>query len=72
VLAALAKQAAKPVTAKLNEQLISALRSPQMRERVAAAGFEMWTSTPEEFARTIKTDRDKWGKIVKAAGAKID
>ncbi len=62
----------KPITAKLNENLIMAFRSPQMRERVAAAGFEMWTSTPEEFARVIKTDRDKWGKIVKASGAKID
>jgi tripartite-type tricarboxylate transporter receptor subunit TctC len=62
----------KPITAKLNESLITAFRSPQMRERVAAAGFEMWTSTPDEFARVIKNDRDKWGKIVKASGAKID
>jgi tripartite-type tricarboxylate transporter receptor subunit TctC len=62
----------KPITAKLNESLIVAFRSPQMRERVAAAGFEMWTSTSEEFARVIKTDREKWGKIVKASGAKID
>jgi tripartite-type tricarboxylate transporter receptor subunit TctC len=48
------------------------LRSPQIRERVAGAGFELWTSTPEEFAQVIKIDRDKWGKIVKASGARID
>jgi tripartite-type tricarboxylate transporter receptor subunit TctC len=62
----------KGITAKLNESLITTLRSPQIRERVAGAGFELWTSTPEEFAQVIKIDRDKWGKIVKASGARID
>ena len=62
----------KPVTAKLNEALIQAIRSPENRERAAAAGFEIWTSTPEEFAQVIKIDRDKWGKIVSASGAKVD
>ena len=57
---------------KLNESLISASRSPEIRQRASASGFELWTSTSEEFARVIKTDRDKWGAIVKASGAKID
>jgi tripartite-type tricarboxylate transporter receptor subunit TctC len=57
---------------KLNEALIQALRSPEVRERMAAQGFELWTSTPEEFAKLIRVDRDKWGKLVKASGAKID
>jgi hypothetical protein len=34
--------------------------------------FELWTSTPEEFARVIRTDHEKWGRIVKASGAKVD
>jgi tripartite-type tricarboxylate transporter receptor subunit TctC len=62
----------KPIRAKLNESLITTLRSSFMRERISAAGFELWTSTPEEFAEVIRVDRDKWGKIVKASGAKID
>lgn len=62
----------KPVLAKLNESLIRALRSTEVRERVAAQGFELWTSTSEEFAAVIRADRDKWGRIVKASGAKID
>jgi tripartite-type tricarboxylate transporter receptor subunit TctC len=62
----------KPIRAKLNESLITSLRSASMRERISAAGFELWTSTPEEFAEVIRIDRDKWGKIVKASGAKID
>ncbi len=62
----------KPITAKLNDALIRAIRAPENRERAAAAGFEIWTSTPEEFAQVIKVDREKWGKIVSASGAKID
>jgi len=63
---------ARPVVGRLNEALIVALRSQEIRQRVSAAGFELWTSTPEEFARVIRTDRDRWGPIVKASGAKVD
>ena len=62
----------RPVLQKLNESLIVAMRSPEMRQRISAAGFELWTSTPEEFARVIREDRDRWGPIVKASGAKVD
>jgi tripartite-type tricarboxylate transporter receptor subunit TctC len=62
----------RPVVQKLNEALIQALRSTDIRQRVSAAGFELWTSTPEEFAKIIREDRDKWGKIVRASNAKVD
>jgi tripartite-type tricarboxylate transporter receptor subunit TctC len=62
----------KPIVAKLNEALIAAMRSPEIRERMSASGFEVWTSTPEEFARVVREDRDRWGKIVRASGAVID
>lgn len=56
----------------LNEKLIEALRSPDIRQRLSAQAFELWTSTPEEFARVIRTDYEKWGRIVKASGARVD
>jgi tripartite-type tricarboxylate transporter receptor subunit TctC len=62
----------KAVTAKLNQALIEAMRAPDMRQRLSAQAFEPWTSTPEEFARVIRTDYGKWGRIVKASGARID
>ncbi len=62
----------KPIVTKLNDALIRALRSVEVRERVAAQGFELWTSSPEEYARVIKADRERWGKLVKSSGAKID
>jgi tripartite-type tricarboxylate transporter receptor subunit TctC len=62
----------KPITEKLNQALIEALRSPEIRQRLSAQAFELWTSTPEEFARVIRADHDKWGRIVKASGARVD
>ena len=62
----------RPVLQKLNEALITALRSQEMRQRISANGFELWTSTPEEFGRVIREDRDRWGPIVRASGAKVD
>jgi tripartite-type tricarboxylate transporter receptor subunit TctC len=62
----------KPIADKLNTELIKVLRSPAMREKVRAQFLELWTSTPEEFTATIKTDLAKWNKIVKDSGARVD
>jgi tripartite-type tricarboxylate transporter receptor subunit TctC len=62
----------KPVSDKLNAELIKVMRSPAMRETVRAQFLELWTSTPEEFTAIIKTDLAKWSKIVKDSGARVD
>ena len=61
-----------PIVRKLNEKLIEALRAPDMRQRIRIQAFDLWTSTPEEFTGVLKSDHAKWGKIVSAAGARID
>ena len=62
----------KPIAARLNAELIRVMRSPEVRERIRGQYFDPWTSTPEEFAAVIRADFAKWGKIVKASGARID
>jgi tripartite-type tricarboxylate transporter receptor subunit TctC len=62
----------KPIVQKLNAKLIEALRAPDMRERVRIQAFDLWTSTPEEFTAAVKADRERWGKVVRAAGAKVE
>jgi tripartite-type tricarboxylate transporter receptor subunit TctC len=62
----------RPIVQKLNEKLIEALRSPDMRQRIRIQAFDLWTSTPEEFTSVVRADRAKWGKIVRAAGASVD
>ena len=47
--------------------------SPEFKEKLnAAGGLEPFVSTPEEFAALIRRDYDKYGKIVKAVGIKVD
>lgn len=62
----------KPIVARLNAELIKVMRSPALRERIRAQYFEPYTSTPEEFTAVLKTDLEKWGKIVRASGARVD
>ncbi len=60
------------IVERLNRTLIEALRSPEIRERVRTLSFDPWTSTPQEFAALIRSDHEKWGRIVRASGARID
>lgn len=57
---------------KLNQEIIAALATPDLKERFTAIGFEIRTSTPEEFARFIKTDTERTAKIIQAAGIKLE
>ena len=62
----------QPVVDKLNGELIRVLRSTAMRERISGQFFDVWTSTPAEFQKVIESDYAKWGKIVRASGARVD
>ncbi len=62
----------KDIVAKLHAALVKALQAPETKERLAAQGAEVVSSTPEEFAAFIQTEYEKWGKIIKAAGITIE
>lgn len=60
------------VIAKWNTDLVKVLESPDVRERMLAQGAEPAPTSPSEFAQFIARERDKYARIVKASGAKID
>ncbi len=62
----------RKIVDSLNQSLVTALHSPEMRERIRAQSLDLWTSTPEEFAAVLKKDLARWGKAVKASGARVD
>ena len=57
--------------ARLNTTINEALRSPQMRERLAKIGIDPLITTPQEFADIIAREIPKWAAIVKATGIRI-
>jgi tripartite-type tricarboxylate transporter receptor subunit TctC len=62
-----------PVLAKLRAAVETALAAPDVKQKLnSAGGLEPFATTPDEFAALIRRDYDKYGKIVKAIGIKVD
>ena len=62
----------EPIIRRLNAALIEALRKPEVAEGLAAQGFELTGTTPEEFAAQIRAEAARWPGIVRTAGVNLD
>ena len=58
--------------ARLNKAFNDVLADPDMRKRLLAIGYEPVGGKPEDFAKQIQSELDKWGPIVKQTGLQID
>jgi tripartite-type tricarboxylate transporter receptor subunit TctC len=64
--------APRPVVTRLHSLIAEALASPDVRERLMADGGEPVGSSPEQFARFIRAEIEKWTKVVKSAGITLN
>ena len=55
------------IVARLHKAIADGVRTPAMQERFAKSGAQLVGDTPEQFAAQIRTERIKWGEIIKAA-----
>jgi tripartite-type tricarboxylate transporter receptor subunit TctC len=60
------------VVLRLNEHISNVVRSPEIRQRWIEQGLEPKVATSGELATLIKSDVDKWGRIVKQAGIRSE
>lgn len=60
------------IVRKLNNETLKALNGAGTRQQLAAQGLEPIGSSPEEFARTIKTEVEKWARFIKETGIRSD
>ena len=60
----------KEIVARLNDALVRAMKTPQMKEALAKIGQDPLWSTPEEFAAFLREETEKWRKVILAAGLK--
>ena len=56
----------------LNRALVAVLNEPAMRQRLTGQMFDVEPSTPEEFARYIQAETEKWGRVVRENGIKAE
>jgi tripartite-type tricarboxylate transporter receptor subunit TctC len=59
----------RPVVDRLNAETRKALESTIVKDQFASQGLEPVSSTPQDFGRYLRTEVDKWAKVVKASGA---
>jgi tripartite-type tricarboxylate transporter receptor subunit TctC len=58
----------RAVVERLNKELIAAVQGPELAARLAADGAEAAGTTPEAFAAHVKSERDKWAKVIAQTG----
>jgi tripartite-type tricarboxylate transporter receptor subunit TctC len=56
----------------LNSAIVKAVNAPPIKARLEIEGAEAIGNTPDQFAAFVKTDIEKWAKVVKATGAKAE
>lgn len=61
----------QPVVQQLNREIVAALQSPDLKDRLTSIGFDVFTNTPLGFAEFIRTDAARAAKAIRAAGIKI-
>jgi tripartite-type tricarboxylate transporter receptor subunit TctC len=62
----------KPIVVKLHTGVVRVLNLPDVREKLVSQGVEISATTPEQFSKFIAEEIVRWGKAVKASGAKPD
>jgi tripartite-type tricarboxylate transporter receptor subunit TctC len=62
----------KEIVARLNAEINKALQTQELNDRLSPLGAAPAPMTQEAFAELTKAEREKWGRLVQASGAKVD
>lgn len=60
------------IIARLNEAVVKVVRSPEIQSQFAALGADAVGNSPEEFAAFIRRDMERYARVVRISGAKVD
>ncbi len=62
----------REIVLRMNSELQKALGNADVKDKLAQAGVQPWTSTPEEFAKYIRSETVRYAKVIKDAGISVD
>jgi len=57
------------IVTRLNTEIVRILNSSDVTQAVAAQGLEVWTMTPEAFGAFIRSEAEKWTRVIRDIGA---
>lgn len=60
------------IVARLHQEVVRILALPDVREKLSNVGLIPATSTPAEFGAFIRSESERWGRVIRQAGIKID
>lgn len=60
------------IVSRLNAEIIKAVQSPEVRQRLSTLGLTPVLATPEQMTAFVVAEVEKWGRAVKASGAQVD
>ncbi len=60
------------IIARLNQEVVRILALPDVREKLSNVGLIPATNTPAEFGAFIRSESERWGRVIRQAGIKID
>jgi len=58
----------RPIINRLNREIVTVLNMPDVKKILFASGLDAAPSTPEQFGAYIRSEKDKWEKVIKASG----
>jgi tripartite-type tricarboxylate transporter receptor subunit TctC len=61
-----------PIIEFMNAEVRRILAQPDTRDRLMALGFEASGSTPQQLAERVRSEREKWGRIIRAANIRAE
>ena len=62
----------RPIVDRLHQEITRSLRAPDMKERLTSLGLGAVGSTPDEFGAYMKSETEKWAKVIKTMGIKAE
>jgi tripartite-type tricarboxylate transporter receptor subunit TctC len=62
----------RPIITRLNAEFSKVMSDPVIRQRLSESGFELQTSTPEEFSAYMKSEIAKWARVIRESNVSLD